>query len=47
MPEWMAATAVVIAWANGLMLGGILWARSPFWDGVRSIFTFGRSPHDR
>ena len=44
MAEWMAAVAILIAWANGVMLGGILWAHGPFWDGVRSVFTFGRRP---
>lgn len=44
MPAWLAALVVLVAWANGVMLGGILWARSPFWDGVRSVFAFGRTP---
>lgn len=44
MPEWLVAICIVIAWLEGLWLGGVLWAHGPFWDGVRSVFTFGRRP---
>lgn len=42
MPEWMVVICIVIAWAQGVWLGGAIWADGPFWDGVRSAFTFGR-----
>jgi hypothetical protein len=42
MPEWLAVIVLIIAYAQGVMLGGILWGTSPFWDGVRSFYRFGR-----
>lgn len=42
MPEWFGAICIIIAWANGVMLGGALWASGPFWDGVRTVYRFGR-----
>lgn len=42
MPEWLAALLMAVMYAQGIMLGGVLWGRSPFWDGVRSICRFGR-----
>ncbi len=44
MPEWMVVICIIIAWAQGVCLGGVLWASGPFWDGVRSVFTFGQRP---
>ncbi|WP_157733192.1 hypothetical protein [Bosea sp. AS-1] len=47
MPEWLAVLAMLLTFVQGFVLGGILYARTPFWDGVRSVYSFGRSAHDR
>lgn len=42
MPDYVVAAIGLLMWAQGVMLGGILWARGPFWDGVRSFYRLGR-----
>jgi len=43
MPDWLVALCIVIAWVQGLWLGGVIWASGPFWDGVHSVFRSDRS----
>lgn len=42
MTEALCIAAMVIMYCLGFMLGGVLYARTPFWEGVRSVFRFGR-----
>lgn len=45
--EKVAVAIGLLMFVNGFVLGGILYARTPFWDGVRSVYSFGRSRNVR
>lgn len=38
IPEYFVVIFGLLMWLLGFMFGGILYAASPFWDGVRSVF---------
>lgn len=45
MPEWAIACVGAFMWAQGFIFGGIVYGRSPFWDGVRSGYSLGLARH--
>ena len=42
MDDWIIAAVGLLMWAQGFVFAGILYGKTPFWDGVRSIYRFGR-----
>ena len=46
MSEALVVAVGLLMFAQGFVLAGILYARTPFWDGVRSVYSFGRDRHD-
>jgi len=42
MSEWVMVAAGILLYIQGFMLGGIMYAKGPFWDGIRSIYRLGK-----
>lgn len=43
VPEWLTIFACVIMYGLGFMSCGAFFGKTPFWDGVRYVLTFGAS----
>lgn len=41
MPDWVAACVGLLIFAQGFVLGGVIFARTNIWDGARSVYSLG------
>lgn len=46
IPEYLAILVGIIMWLLGFMFAGMMYAKTPFWDGVRSVFGFWTKRYD-